>query len=241
MPRKADRKRQPVADIFREVDEDIRQERYEKLWKRYRWWLLGLVVALIGAVAAYVIIDEQNESLRREEGLRFAAALSELDAGRPQEAATLFKDLAEDTDSGYLALARLRAADALATAGDRSGAVNLYDELSADSRASLLYRELGVLLAAEHLLDNAPPQDVMQRLAPLVSGDGPWRSLAIELTGLAQIKAGRTDAARQIFTDLSQDSTAPSGVTARAQELLASLGGPLKFDSEPAVQDTATE
>ncbi|MBR46221.1 MAG: hypothetical protein CMM31_07040, partial [Rhodospirillaceae bacterium] len=61
-----------MADIFREVDEDIRHERYEKLWKRYRWWLLGVVVALIAAVAAYVIIDEQNESLRREEGLRFA-------------------------------------------------------------------------------------------------------------------------------------------------------------------------
>ncbi len=230
-----------MADIFREVDEDIRHERYEKLWKRYRWWLLGLIVALIAAVAAYVIIDEQNESLRREEGLQFAAALAELEAGRPKQAAAQFKALADSTDSGYLALARLRAADALAASGDRSGAVALYDELSADSRASLLYRELGVLLAAEHLLDSAPPQDVMQRLAPLVSGDGPWRSLAIELTGLAQIKAGRTEAARQIFADLSQDVQAPSGVRARAQELLASLGGPLNADSEPAAPDSAAE
>jgi len=227
-----------VADIFREVDEDIRQERYTKLWKRYRWWLLGLVVALIGAVAAYVVIDEQNESLRREEGLRFAAALSEFEAGRPKEAAAQFRALADDTDSGYLVLARLRAADALAAAGDRSAAVALYDELSADSQAKLRYRELGVLLAAEHLLDNAPPQDVMQRLAPLVSGDGPWRSLAVELTGLAQVKAGQTDAARQIFADLSQDLTAPRGVRARAKELLAGLGGPLKLNSEPATTNT---
>jgi len=230
-----------VADIFREVDEDIRQARYEKLWKRYRWWLLGLVLALIGAVAAYVIIDERNESLRREEGLRFAAALSELEAGRPREAAVQFKALADDTDSGYLALARLRAADAMAAAGDRNTAVALYDELSADSQANPRYRELSMLLAAEHLLDSAPPQDVMHRLAPLVSGDGPWRSLAVELTGLAQVKAGRTDAARQIFADLSQDQTAPSGVRARAQELLASLGGPIKSDSEPAAPNIATD
>ncbi len=230
-----------MADIFREVDEDIRQERYEKLWKRYRWWLLGLVIALIGAVAAYVIIDKRNDSLRREEGLRFAAALSELEAGRPKEAAAQFKALAEDTDSGYLALARLRAADALAAAGDRTAAVALYDELSRDSQANLRYRELSGLLAAEHLLDSAPPQEVMQRLAPLVSGNGPWRSLAVELTALAQIKAGRTDAARQMFAELSQDLTAPSGVRARAQELLASLGGPLKSDSEPAALNTVTD
>ena len=117
----------------------------------------------------------------------------------------------------------------------------LYDELSRDSQANLRYRELSGLLAAEHLLDSAPPQEVMQRLAPLVSGNGPWRSLAVELTALAQIKAGRTDAARQMFAELSQDLTAPSGVRARAQELLASLGGPLKSDSEPAALNTVTD
>ena len=230
-----------MADIFREVDEDIRQERYEKLWKRYRWWLLGLAIALIGAVAAYVIIDERNESLRREEGLRFATALLALEEGRPKEAAAQFNALANSTDSGYLALARLRAADALAAAGDESAAVALYDELSSDNQANLRYRELSVLLAAEHLLDSAPPQEVMQRLAALVSGDGPWRSLAVELTGLAQIKAGRIDTARQIFDDLRRDLTAPSGVRARAQELLVSLGGPLESDSERPVPETSKD
>jgi hypothetical protein len=223
-----------VSDIFREVDEDIRHERYNKLWKRYRWWLLGTVVALIAAVAVYVIISEQNEAQRREEGLQFAAALGELEAGRAKEAAERFLALAEDTDSGYLALARLRAADALLQAGDRAGAVAVYDRLSGDDRASLLYRELAALLAAESLLDHATPEEVMQRLAPLVSGTGPWRPMAAELTGLAQIRAGRPEAARQIFAGLVDDPGAPNGVRARAQELLASLGG-LR---EPAAADT---
>jgi hypothetical protein len=231
-----------VADIFREVDEDIRHERFEKLWRRYRWWLLGIVVALIAAVAAFVIIREQNESLRREEGIQFANALAELEAGQPKSAAMAFKALADGTDSGYLALARLRAADALAEAGDMTGAVALYDELAADDRASLLYRELGILLAAERLLDRASPEEVMQRLAQLVSGDGPWRPMAAELTGLAQMRAGRADAARQIFAALMEDPGAPNGVRSRAQELLASLGGPLETAPPAAAQqDGATD
>ena len=95
-------------------------------------------------------------------------------------------------------------------------------------------------LAAERLLDRAGPEDVMQRLAPLVSGDGPWRSLASEITGIAQIRAGRNDAARTIFTELSDDARAPNGVRSRAQELLTSLGGPLESEqpapSEPEAQ-----
>ncbi|MEE8173443.1 MAG: tetratricopeptide repeat protein [Alphaproteobacteria bacterium] len=230
-----------MADIFREVDEDIRHARYEKLWRRYRWWILGIVVALIVAVAAYVIIKEQNESQRREEGIQFAAALAELEAGRPKSAAVAFKALADNTDSGYLALARLRAADALALAGDMTGAVALYDELAADSRAGLLYRELAALLAAERLLDRASPDEVMQRLAPLVSGDGPWRPMAAEITGLAQMRAGRNDAAREIFAGLRDDRGAPSGVRARAEELLASLGGPLEPAPQAAPQDSAAD
>ena len=241
-----------MADIFREVDEDIRQERYQKLWRRYRWYLLGVTLALIIAVAAFVIIKEQNEAQREDEGRQFAAALGELEAGRPKGAAVAFQALADTTDSGYLALARVRAADALVLAGDISGAIELYDQLSADSRADLLYRELAALLAAEHLLDRVSPEEVMQRLAPLVSGDGPWRSLANELTGVAQMRAGRNDAAREIFTELSNDVGAPNGVRSRAQEFLASLGGPLepaqpeqpvqpKHSDQPAQPDSAQD
>ena len=230
-----------MADIFREVDEDIRHERYQKLWRRYRWWIIGSVLALIVAVAAYVIIQERNESIRREEGIKFAAALAELEAGRPTSAAVAFNELADDTASGYLALARLRAADALVQGGDVSGAVALYDELSGDSRADLLYRELAVLLAAERELDRASPEEVMQRLAPLVNGSGPWRPMAAELTGLAQMRAGRGDAAREIFTALRDDPSAPNGVRSRAQELLASLGGPLETAQQVAPQDGAAE
>ena len=225
-----------MADIFREVDEDIRHERYQKLWRRYRWYLLGVTLALIIAVAAFVIIKEQNEARREDEGRQFAAALGELEAGQPKGAAATFLALADTTDSGYLALARLRAADALVLAGDVTGAVALYDQLSADSRADQLYRELAVLLAAERVLDRAGPDEVMQRLAPLVSGDGPWRSLASELTGIAQMRAGRSDAARDIFAKLSADVGAPGGVRSRAQEFLASLGGPL----EPAQSQQST-
>ncbi|MBT7292968.1 MAG: tetratricopeptide repeat protein [Rhodospirillaceae bacterium] len=225
-----------MADIFREVDEDIRHERYQKLWRRYRWYLLGITLALIIAVAAFVIIKEQNEARREDEGRQFAAALGELEAGQPKGAAATFLALADTTDSGYLALARLRAADALVLAGDVTGAVALYDQLSADSRADQLYRELAVLLAAERVLDRAGPDEVMQRLAPLVSGDGPWRPLASELTGIAQMRAGRSDAARDIFAKLSANAGAPGGVRSRAQEFLASLGGPL----EPAQSQQST-
>ena len=43
-----------MTDIFREVDEDIRQERYLKIWKRYGRYVAGAATLVVLTTAAYV-------------------------------------------------------------------------------------------------------------------------------------------------------------------------------------------
>lgn len=214
-----------MADIFREVDEDLRHERYLKLWRRFRYWFIGAVCVILGAAIAYVVVTNIKDSRRREAADRYASALEELEAGKNQAAADAFEALAANAGSGYAALAQLRAAAALAQGGDTAGAVSLYDQMAGDGRVDKLYRELATLLAANLLVDTASADEINQRLAPLLTGDSPWRPLAAELSGTAALRAGHTKAAREIFKALASDPRAPAGVQARASELLASLGG----------------
>ena len=39
--------------LFQEVDEDVRQEQYKKLWQRYGNYLMALCVAVVAAVAGF--------------------------------------------------------------------------------------------------------------------------------------------------------------------------------------------
>ena len=216
-----------MADIFREVDEDLRHERYLKLWRRWRYWLLGVGVAGLGAAVAYVILADAQESARKAEGQQFAAAMEEIQAGRGAEAADRLAMLAADAETGYAALARLGEADARARRGDITGAVQIYDLLAGDSRIDPLYRDLGALLAAQRLVDRANVSEVNQRLAPLLAGHSPWRPLAAELSAIAEMRAGNTEASRALFAELVSDPAAPLGQRQRAAELLVSLGGDL--------------
>ncbi len=226
-----------MADIFREVDEDIRHERYQKLWRRYRWWLIGSVAAMIVAVAAYEVIRERNSNKMEEASKKFAFALSELEEGRSNSAVDSFLDLADSTDLGYRALSLLRAAGVQIKNSNISQAVAIYDRLAGDSRVDILYRELAMFLAVQQLVDIAKPDEILERLSPLVNGMGPWRPLAIELAGLAHIRAGRIEAAKRIFVDLYDDPGAPVNLRNRTQELLISLGGaPGLGDSEQATE-----
>ncbi len=217
-----------MADIFREVDEDIRHERYLKLWRRYRYWLLGIAVAALGGAVAYVVIDNARESARQAEGREFAQALAVLDAGRSSEAADRLAELAAGSDTGYAALARLAEADARARRGDITNAVITYDVMAGDRRLDPLYRELAALLAAQRLIDRAPLAEINQRLAALIAGHSAWRPLAMELSGIAELRAGNESTARAIFAELVGDQSAPPGLRRRALELLASLGGSLE-------------
>ena len=217
-----------MADIFREVDEDLRHERYLKLWRRWRYWLLGVGVVALGGAVAYVMLTDAQESARQAEGRQFAAAMAEIEAGRGSEAAQRLAMLAADSETGYAGLARLGEADARARRGDITGAVQIYDLLAGDSRVDPLYRDLGALLAAQRLVDRAPVSEVNQRLAPLLAGHSPWRPLAAELSAIAEMRAGNEEAARMLFAELVSDPGAPLGQRQRAAELLLSLGGDLE-------------
>ena len=217
-----------MADIFREVDQDLRHERYLKLWRRWRYWLLGVGVAALGGAVAYVMIDDARESARQDEGRQFAAAVAGIEAGRGSEAAARLAALAADSETGYAALARLAEADGRAGRGDITGAVQVYDLVAGDDRLDPLYRELGTLLAVQRLVDRLPVAEVNQRLAPLLAGQSPWRPLAAELSAIAEMRAGNEGAARALFAELVRDRAAPLGLRQRAAELLVSLGGDLE-------------
>jgi len=227
-----------VTDFFREVQEDLQRDRFLKLWRRFRYPLLGVVVAIIAAVVVVVIIRDAGKARNEQDGTRYAEAAKLLADGKPADAAKAFEALATDASGGYAALARLREADAKAGAGDIDGAVAALDALSKDNRVDRVYRDLASLLAAERLIDRAPIEEVNSRLSLLLAPDSAWRSLAAELKGLAELKAGKIDQARATFEALAGDQSTASGVRFRAAELLSSLGGPLPKEQgeAPAAQ-----
>lgn len=218
----------PLQDsFFREIDEDLRQERYARLWKRYGNLVIAAAVAVVLAVAGYQLWRSRDLDQRRQAGDRLAQAEA-LAAVDPQAALKILGPIAADGPSGHALVAGLREAALLAQSGDTAAAAALYQKL-AERAGSPLYRDLALLLAVVTEMRTADrttdTQALRARLLPLTAGDRPLRYAAKEMSGYLALQAGDPKEARAVFTALAEDAGASPAMRARARAMATRVGG----------------
>ena len=224
VPATDDPRTREQEQFFEEVSEELKQDRYAVLWKKYGRYFVGLAVVVVLAVAGYQYWQNEQRKEREAASERFSSAVALARDGKTKEAMTAFAGIAQDGPKGFAQLARLQQAAQLLKSGDRPGAMLAFEQLANDTGADPLFRDIAVVHWAYAGLDDADPAKMSERLKPLTAKDNPWRHVALELSALYAERAGRRADAIQILTDLEKDKDAPQGVRGRAKELLAILG-----------------
>jgi hypothetical protein len=214
-----------LADIFQEIDEDVRRERLQQLWKRYANYVIGAALLLVLATAGVVGWREYQERQNQAQARRFLAAMDQAARGEDAAAREAFARLAAEAGAGYATLARLQEAALLAKAGDAAGAAKVYEQIAADSRADRVFRDLATVMIVQDTIATGDPARLAQLLAPLLAEKNPWRHSATELSALLAQRAGDPAKAKELYAKLADDLTAPQNMRARATEMLAILGG----------------
>ena len=77
--------------------------------------------------------------------------------------------------------------------------------------------------AASLKVDSAGWTDMQNRLNDLAADGNPWRASARELLGLAAMKAGKIEEAREQFQRLLSDRDTPPSISERARIMMAML------------------
>ncbi|HEV2955074.1 MAG TPA: tetratricopeptide repeat protein [Xanthobacteraceae bacterium] len=209
-----------MSDIFREVDEEVRRERLEQLWKRYGNYMIAaafVVLACIGGWRGYVYWEERKAA---EAGAAYEAAGALADEGKRAEAEAAFAKLASEGTAGYRRLARFREAGQLGVS-DPKAAVAAYDALAADASLGRAMQDLAAVRAALLLVDTASYPELRTRLEPLTAADRPFRHSARELLAFGAWRAGDSAAARQWIDAVVSDPTTPPTIRVRVEVLSA--------------------
>ena len=229
-------------DLLRQVEDELRRERLEKIWKQYGTYIIIAAALIVAGVAGFKYWEGRKIAEAQASGTRYEDALQLLNEKKDGSAEKEFEKLAGDGTGGYRALAQLQVAGLLAKEGKKAEALAAYDALAASSNGDVVLREFARLQAAGLRIGDSDFTDIENQLTPLMADTSAWRYSARELLGLAAFKAGKTSEARSILTPLLVDQQTPQSVSERAQIVMAEIaaGELASKASEPASAPAAT-
>lgn len=213
-----------MADIFHEVEEDLRRDQAEALWKKYGSYVVAAALLLVLAVAAHWGWTKYTTNQQMQASADFLNAASNSDI-KAREAA-LGAIAAEGGTYGVLA--RFRLAETAVEAGDKAKARGILGEIAKDGGADEALRDLAAIQAALLELDGGKPEAAADLVKDMTQEGEPYRLSALEVTGLAAMAAGDNAKAKTTFETLKKTAEAEaapgSGFAQRADQMLDRLG-----------------
>ncbi|MEO1066820.1 MAG: tetratricopeptide repeat protein [Pseudomonadota bacterium] len=219
-----------MSDFFREVDEEMRNERMRNLWRRFGVYIIGVIVLIVVGTAAYRGYLAWQESQAAASGDRFLEAIRLTNDGDAAGAQRIMDELAADGTGKYPMLAQFRSAALLVKEAKNAEAVAAYDALSKDGAVPTDLQDFATLQAGLAAVDVESFDAVKSRLGGLVLEENPWRNLAREALALSAWRAKQVDEAARLVAEVLAEQNTPQGLRPRIQilrDLIISSGGTL--------------
>ena len=205
-----------MTDLFEEVEEQLRSDRYRQFARTALPWLLGFAAIALAATLGYWGWDVYRTRQIDTASEQYTQAMEAMGQGDAAKARELWTAVSKSQAGSYKALSLMHLAAFAAGEKKPADEVKLLDE-AAKAAPDPLIADAARLKSAFALLDTAPLSELEGRLKPLMEDGRPYRVQAREAMAFAKLNAGDTKGARSDFVLLSQSLDAGQGVQARAQ------------------------
>jgi hypothetical protein len=212
-----------VADLFQEIDEELRQDKASKLWSMYGKYIITVVIIVIGSVAGYRFWQHDQIAKGEKASVIYESAMALGSSGDMQGAIKLLSDPEVSETLGYLTLAKMQKANFALKIKDIEGAMLTFQTIKNDDAISSAIRELAHFnYISAGLKAQAGPEEIVE-LDTLIQGNNPWRFMAKELRVSRALDNGNVTLATTLLSELVDDENTPSRLRGRMTELLKAL------------------
>jgi hypothetical protein len=217
-----------VVDVFEEVEEQLRTERYMAMAKRVLPWAIGLGVLLVVVAVGVWGWDAWRTSAQNKASTTLSQALKAQSENATSTAFTQLGEVAKTGTPVYKTLALMQQGGMRLEAGSVAEAVGFFDNAAKVSPDAAL-ADWASMRSVYALFDTAPYAELEKRLTPLAGDKRPFRLEAKEGLAFLKLRDGKVKEARTDFVVLSQIFDATPGMRNRAKaaiSLIDSGGAP---------------
>jgi hypothetical protein len=206
--------------LFREVDEDVRQEQYKKLWDKFGSYFIGLCFIVVALVAGFKGYQYYGKTQSEAAAIVYFDGLKNAESGKTEDAK---RALDAVKHPGFKQLASLQSAILLAEQGKTKDAVAAFDAVAADSTVDQSLRDLAKIRSGYLLADTAKPDELLGRLGGFDKDGQVWRHAAREIFGIAAYRTADYAMADRYMNANFADPDTPQDMRDRAQIMIQIL------------------
>ncbi|MFN3700505.1 MAG: hypothetical protein ACK4VI_03170 [Alphaproteobacteria bacterium] len=232
-----------MVDIFREVDEMMKQERLEKFWHEYGLWVISAIVLLIGGTAAGAMYKSWNVSTKEKQ----TSALIEF--METPEYPQGVEEVVENFRPSLRGIALIGAGNTYMERENKDSALALFKQAAEDRSIPAKFRDIAVIMSA--MLDSEMSAD--DKLGALQgiqnNTKSPWRfHAALEAAQiLAHDKQDLTAALTAVRSITQSNAPISASLQDKARDLESlyalkqSLDRPEETAENPSEGETETQ
>ncbi len=195
-----------------EVDEDLRQERLNNFWKKYRWFVYAAIALILGTTAGIQIYQSWRMKTRLEESDIYENALVLLYTQEMEAAIPALEKLANEGQTGYRYMAKLQLAGVYARSNRQADAVKYFRDLM-NSDAPKNIRQTATLSYVDSQLTAGNTQELLPLLEQLMN-DPDYVRLAADLIAAIYLNDGKKDEAVRFLQSCEERSDIPEDTKA---------------------------
>lgn len=205
-----------MSDFFKELEEDIREERMLVLWRKYGNYIIGLAVAIVIGTAGVTLWKYLKHKSQLQSYVSFSSAVNLMKQGKKEDALQAFQALAKGSD-GYAKLAQLYEASLL------SDPEALYTQISQENVRDPALGNLPKVLMAARALDRS---ETLTFLDPLTAPNNAWAPPSLELLAFSDLKKGDEVKAAERYIKMLKEPYATADEQLRARLMLSQIDIP---------------
>ena len=207
--------------LIREIDEELKQENLQKIWKQYGSMIIGGSLFLVASVAAFKGWQTHQLNSRIALGESFSAAQLLAISKNKDAAKERFDSILKESTGGYRMLAKFQLASLALKKSNWDSAITIYKNIVNDENVNLVYRDLATILGALAELESKRGNvEFVERANQLAVSSSPLRFSAKEISALSAFINGNLKIAQRRYSEISKEAAAPPGLRNRAQNML---------------------
>lgn len=212
-----------MADLFQEIDDELRQDKASRLWRVYGKYVVAAAILIIISVGGYKFWQQKQLDDGEKASISYESALARSASGDHKGAIDQLNGEEIGAVAGYAALSQMQKANLAMKINDFEAALITFKDIAENDNYPQSIKEWAsfryVAVRVEKQIGSNAPADVDS----LIATDSPWRFLLKEIKAIREIETGNKSEAKAIFSELADDENAPERLRVRAAEFLKTL------------------